>query len=49
VIVKTSVAESHHFFAAPTPGKNFDAAPVAPAPVPTLLYCKANFLKGTKV
>jgi hypothetical protein len=26
-----SVAESHHFYAAPAPGKNFDAAP-APAP-----------------
>jgi hypothetical protein len=29
------------------PGKNFDAAPSAPAP--TLLYSKAKFLKGTKV
>jgi hypothetical protein len=38
----TSVAEPHHFYAAP--GKNFDAAPA-----PTPLYSKANFLKGTKV
>jgi hypothetical protein len=29
-----SVAEPHHFYAAPAPGKNFDAAP---APAPTLL------------
>jgi hypothetical protein len=44
--VLSSVAEPHHFYAAPAlalaPGKNFDAAP---APVPTLLYSKANFLK----
>jgi hypothetical protein len=33
------------FYAAP--GKNFDAAPAAPAP--TLLCSKAKFLKGTKV
>jgi hypothetical protein len=38
-----SVAEPHHFYAAPAPGKNFDAAPAAPAP--TLLYSKAKFLK----
>jgi hypothetical protein len=43
-----SVAELHHFYAAPAPGENFDAAP-APAPAPTLLYSKAKFLKGTKV
>jgi hypothetical protein len=30
-----SVAEPHHFYAAP--GKNFDAAPSAPPPVSTLL------------
>jgi hypothetical protein len=46
-----SVAEPHHFYAAP--GENFDAAPapVAPAPAlaPTLLYSKAKFLKRTKV
>jgi hypothetical protein len=36
--------EPHHFYAAPAPGKNFDAAPA-----PTLLYSKANFLKLTKV
>jgi hypothetical protein len=38
-------AEPHHFYAAPAPGKNFDAAPAAPAPAPTLLYSKAKFLK----
>jgi hypothetical protein len=45
-LIKTSVAEPHHFYAAPAPGKNFDAAP---APAPTLLYSKAKFLKRTKV
>jgi hypothetical protein len=42
-----SVAEPHHFYAAPAPGKNFDAAPApaAPAPAPTLLYSKAKFVK----
>jgi hypothetical protein len=52
-----SVAVPHHFYAAParTPGKNFDAAPVAPAapaalaPVPTLLCSKEKLLKRTKV
>jgi hypothetical protein len=47
-----SVAEPHHFYVAPDPGKNFDAAPAAPAapaPAPTLLYSKAKFLKRTKV
>jgi hypothetical protein len=39
-----SVAEPHHFYAAP--GKNFDALA---APAPTLLYSKAKFLKLTKV
>jgi hypothetical protein len=34
-----SVSEPHHFYAAPAPGKNFDAAPA-----PTLLYSKAKFL-----
>jgi hypothetical protein len=43
-IVLTSVAEPHHFYAAPTPGKIFVAAPA-----PTLLYSKAKFLKLTKV
>jgi hypothetical protein len=42
--VHASVAEPHHFCAAPAPGKNFGAAP-APAPAPTLLYSKAKFLK----
>jgi hypothetical protein len=40
--VNASVAEPHHFYAAPAPGKNFDAAPAA---APTLLYSKAKFLK----
>jgi hypothetical protein len=35
-----SVAEPHHFYAAPAPGKNLDAAPA-----PTLLYSKAKILK----
>jgi hypothetical protein len=42
--VNCSVAEPHHFYAAPAPGENFD-----PAPAPTLLYSKAKFLKRTKV
>jgi hypothetical protein len=52
---KSSVAEPHHFYAAPAPSsapapcENFDAAPAAPAPAPTLLYSKATFLKRTKV
>jgi hypothetical protein len=48
---KCSVAEPHHFYAALAPalGKNFDAAPAAPAPAPTLLYSKTKFLKRTKV
>jgi hypothetical protein len=54
-----SVAEPHHFYAAPAPGKNFYAAPApginfyaAPAPAapaPTLFYSKKKFLKRTKV
>jgi hypothetical protein len=43
---KSGVAEPHHFYAAPAPGENFDAAP---ALAPTLLYSKAKFLKRTKV
>jgi hypothetical protein len=46
---ETSVAEPHHFYAAPAPGENFDATPAAPAPAPTLLHSKAKFLKRTKV
>jgi hypothetical protein len=46
-IILTSVAESHHFYAAP--GNNFDVAPDPPAPAPTLLYSKEKFLKQTKV
>jgi hypothetical protein len=45
VIRITSVAVPFHFYAAPSPGKNFDAAPMAP----TLLYTKPAFLKQTKV
>jgi hypothetical protein len=41
----SSVAEPHHFYAAPAPGKNFDAAPAALVPAPTPLYSKAKFLK----
>jgi hypothetical protein len=48
--VMISVAELHHFYAAPAPGKNFDVTPAAPAP--TLLYSKqccgaASFLSGS--
>jgi hypothetical protein len=43
--LEASVAEPHHFYAAP--GKNFDAALAAPAP--TLFYSKAKFLELTKV
>jgi hypothetical protein len=42
VKLNSSVAEPHHFYAAPAPGKNFDAAP---APASTLLYRKTKFLK----
>jgi hypothetical protein len=35
--VQNSVGEPHHFYAAPAPGENFDAAPATPAPAPTLL------------
>jgi hypothetical protein len=35
---KSSDAELHHFYAAPAPGENSDAAPAAPAP--TLLQGK---------
>jgi hypothetical protein len=42
VWIVISVVEPHHFYAAPAPGDNFDAAP---APAPTLLYSKAKFLK----
>jgi hypothetical protein len=41
IIILSSVAEPHHFYAAP--GKNFDAAPAAPAL--TLLYSKGKILK----
>jgi hypothetical protein len=42
-----SVAEPHHFHAAPAPGETFDAALAAPAHTP--LHSKAKFLKRTKV
>jgi hypothetical protein len=45
-VIIFSVAEPHHFYAAPAPGENFDAAP---APAPNLLYSKAKFLKRTNV
>jgi hypothetical protein len=38
---RNSVAEQHHFYAAPAPGKNFDVVMAAPAP--TLLYNKEKF------
>jgi hypothetical protein len=47
--VASSVAEPHHFYAAPAPGENFEKAPAAAAPAPTLLYGEAKFLKRTKV
>jgi hypothetical protein len=43
-----SVAEPHHFYAGPAPGKNFDAASAPKAPAPTLLYNKGKFLKELK-
>jgi hypothetical protein len=49
MIVASSVAEPRHFYAAPAPGKNFDAVPAPAAPPPTLFYSKAKFLKQTKV
>jgi hypothetical protein len=49
LVLKNSVAEPHHFYAAPAPDVNFDAAPAPAAPAPTLLYSKAKFLKRTKV
>jgi hypothetical protein len=35
-VIYIGVAEPHYFYAAPAPGKNFDAAP-------TLLYSKPTF------
>jgi hypothetical protein len=54
ILLYSSVAEPHHFYAAPAPapGKNIDAAPAlaapVPAPAPILLYSKAKFLTQTK-
>jgi hypothetical protein len=42
--VFVSVAEPHHFYAAPALGETFVATPA-----PFLLYTKLKFLKGTKV
>jgi hypothetical protein len=44
-VCSCNVAEPHLLYAAPALIKNFDAAPAAPAPAPTLLYSKAKFLK----
>jgi hypothetical protein len=44
IVKQNSVAKPHHFYAAPAPGVNFDAAPA-----PTLLYSKAKFLKRAEV
>jgi hypothetical protein len=50
VLYRSSVAEPHHFYAAP--GETFDAAPATPAPdpapAPTLLYSRSKFFKGVK-
>jgi hypothetical protein len=40
MFLKNSVAEPHHFYAAPALGKNPDVAPA-----PTLLCSEAKFLK----
>jgi hypothetical protein len=45
VFSKISVAEPHHFYAAPDPGENFDEAPT---PAPTLLHTKSTFLNKQK-
>jgi hypothetical protein len=37
--------EPHHFYAAPAPEKNFDAAPPLAAPAHTQLYSKEKILK----
>jgi hypothetical protein len=39
--VKCSAAEPHHFYGAPAPGKNIDAAPATPAPIP--YYCTVQY------
>jgi hypothetical protein len=44
--VSTSVAEAHHFNAAPAPDENSYAAP---APAPYLLFSRSKTLKGIKV
>jgi hypothetical protein len=42
-VKSVSVAEPNNSYAAPVPGKNFDAAPAAPAPDPILLCSKLKF------
>jgi hypothetical protein len=49
-VLKSSVAEPHHFYAAL--GKNLDAAPApnpAPNPAPTLLYSRPTFENKQKL
>jgi hypothetical protein len=41
--------EPHHFYVAPDPDKNFDAALAPAAPAPTQMYSMAKFLKRTEV
>jgi hypothetical protein len=44
-----SVAEPHHFYAAPAPDKNFDTAPApALAPAPTLCIARQTFKNELK-
>jgi hypothetical protein len=43
-ILNVSVAETHHFYAAPAPGENFDEAPAAPAAAPNLLHSKEKHM-----
>jgi hypothetical protein len=45
----TSVAEPHHFYAAPAAPAPAAPNPAAPNPAPTLQYSRATFLKRTKV
>jgi hypothetical protein len=47
-ISETSVEELHHFYAAPAPDQNFDAATAAPAPASSLPYSRPTFFKKQK-
>jgi hypothetical protein len=49
LLILSSVAKPHYFYAAPAPGKNFEAASAPAAPAPTLLYSREKILKRTKV